>query len=157
MTTKLDYNTCANCGRKFTPTLGAHQKFCCANCRVVFHNRQWRERRRTTTRPNRTCERCGKRFYSSQSAARFCSRECYQAHERECRSARRAATAIAQMRREEKRRKQERDVYLARRDLEAKESERAVPVRVSYTSRGMRIVSRGNCAGGCTTSMRHTP
>ena len=38
VTTKLDYNTCANCGRKFTPTLGAHQKFCCANCRVVCEN-----------------------------------------------------------------------------------------------------------------------
>jgi hypothetical protein len=66
-------------------------------------------------------------------------------------------TAIAQMRRKEKRRQQERDDYLARRDLEAKESERAIPVRVSIGENGLRIESRGNCAGGNASHTRHTP
>lgn len=151
-----EYTICKECGKSFIPSKRRNQLYCSRNCQVVHNNRIFNAKRAERTGPNRTCERCGKRFYSSQSAARFCSRECYQAHERECRSARRAATAIAQMRREEKRRKQERDVYLARRDLEAKESERAVPVRVSIGANGMRIVSRGNCAGGNTSHTRHT-
>ena len=157
MTTKLDYNTCANCGRKFTPTLGARQKFCCANCRVVFHNRQWRERRRTTTRPNHVCEACGAEFFSRDTKARYCSLECYHSATKSSRTRPPKYATTAELQRERERRAKAKAVYLARRDLEAREAERAVPERVSYTSRGMRIVSRGNCAGGCTTSMRHTP
>lgn len=152
-----EYVTCKECGQKFIPSKRRNQLYCSRNCQVVHNNRIFNAKRAERTGPNHTCERCGKRFYSLHSAARFCSAECYREHERECRRSRKAGTAIAQMHREEKRRKQERDVYLARRDLEAKESERAVPVRVSIGENGLRIESRGNCAGGNTSHMRHTP
>ena len=59
------------------------------------------------------------------------------------------------MRKADKRRKEERAVFLARRDLEAKAA--GLPAeRVSYGANGLRIVSRGNCAGGRTTSLMHT-
>lgn len=151
-----EYIKCKECGQKFIPSKRRNQIYCSHNCQVVHNNRIYNARRAERTGPNRTCKECGKRFYSLKSSARFCSRECYQAHERECRSARRAATAIAQMRRKEKRRQQDRDVYLARRDLEAKAA--GLPEeRVSIGANGMRIISRGNCAGGNTSHMRHTP
>ena len=45
--------------------------------------------------------------------------------------------------------------FLARRDLEAK-ALGGVPVRVSQSRTGLRIESRGNCAGGCATNIPHT-
>ena len=39
---------------------------------------------------------------------------------------------------------------------EARAAERAVPVRVSRSSSGMRIESRGNCAGGHASNILHT-
>lgn len=157
MTTKLDYNTCANCGRKFMPANGNMQKFCCANCRIVFYNRKWREKRRTAMRPNHVCEACGTKFYSSDTKARYCSLECYRAATKSSRPRPPEYVSAAEIQRERERRAKAKAVYLARRDLEAREAERAVPERVSYTSRGVRIVSRGNCAGGNSSSMRHTP
>ena len=151
-----EYIRCKECGKSFIPSKRRNQLYCSDNCRIVHNNRKFNAKRAERTGPNHVCEQCGKRFYSSHSAPRFCSVECYREHERECRRSRNAATAIAQMRRKEKRRQQERDAYLARRDLEAKESERAIPVRVSIGENGLRIESRGNCAGGCATNIPHT-
>ena len=152
-----EYIRCKECGKAFIPSKRRNQLYCSHNCQVVHNNRIYNARRAERTGPNHVCEQCGKRFYSSHSAPRFCSVECYREHERECRRSRNAATAIARMRNEEKRRKQERDAYLNRRDLEAKESERAIPVRVSIGENGLRIESRGNCAGGNASHTRHTP
>lgn len=151
-----NYVKCKECGKSFIPSKRRNQLYCSDSCRIVHNNRIFNAKRAERTGPNHVCEMCGKQFYSSQSAARFCSVECYRAHEREYRSARRSATEIAQMRREERRRKKERDVYLARRDLEAKAA--GLPEeRVSIGANGMRIISRGNCAGGNTSHTRHTP
>lgn len=151
-----NYVKCKECGKKFIPSKRRNQLYCSDNCRIVHNNRIFNAKRAERTGPNHVCEQCSKQFYSSKSAARFCSVECYRAHEREYRSARRSATEIAQMRREERRRKKERDVYLARRDLEAKAA--GLPEeRVSIGANGMRIISRGNCAGGNTSHTRHTP
>lgn len=147
--TIMTYNTCANCGRKFQPNKGKAQKYCCDNCRIVANNRNYRARMKA--KPNRICARCGKPFFSLQSAAKYCSRECYQAHEKE-----RRAGAHANNRMERQRAATEKSIYLARRDLEAREAERAVPVRISRSSSGMRIESRGNCAGGHATNILHT-
>ena len=148
---------CKECGKAFIPSKRRNQLYCSHNCQVVHNNRIYNARRAERSKPNHICERCGKAFYSKRVTARYCSRECYREPKRKERSAWRQLTAIAQMRREEKRRKQERDAYLARRDLEAKESERAVPVRVSIGENGLRIESRGNCAGGNASHTRHTP
>lgn len=152
-----EYIKCKECGKAFIPSKRRNQLYCSHNCQVVHNNRIYNARRAERSKPNHICERCGKAFYSKRVTARLCSLQCYREHERKERSARRQLTAIAQMRREEKRRKQERDAYLARRDLEAKESERAIPVRVSIGENGLRIESRGNCAGGNTSHTRHTP
>ena len=152
-----EYIRCKECGKAFIPSKRRNQLYCSHNCQVVHNNRIYNARRAERTGPNRTCKECGKRFYSLKSSARFCSMQCYREHERKARSARRQLTAIEQMRRKEKRRQQERDAYLARRDLEAKEFERAIPVRVSIGENGLRIESRGNCAGGNASHTRHTP
>lgn len=151
-----EYIRCKECGKAFIPSKRRNQLYCSHNCQVVHNNRIYNARRAERTGPNRTCKECGKRFYSLKSSARFCSLQCYREHERKERSARRQLTAIAQMRRKEKRRHQERDAYLARRDLEAKAA--GLPEeRVSIGANGMRIISRGNCAGGNTSYTRHTP
>lgn len=152
-----EYIRCKECGKAFIPSKRRNQLYCSHNCQVVHNNRIYNARRAERSKPNHICERCGKAFYSKRVTARYCSRECYREHERKERSARRQLTAIAQMRRKEKRRQQDRDAYLARRDLEAKESERAIPVRVSIGENGLRIESRGNCAGGNASHTRHTP
>ena len=151
-----EYIRCKECGKAFIPSKRRNQLYCSHNCQVVHNNRIYNARRAERSKPNHICERCGKAFYSKRVTARFCSLQCYREHERKERSARRQLTAIAQMRREEKRRQQERDAYLARRDLEAKESERAIPVRVSIGENGLCIESRGNCAGGCATNIPYT-
>lgn len=151
-----NYVKCKECGKSFIPSKRRNQLYCSDNCRIVHNNRIFNAKRAERTGPNHVCEQCGKRFYSSHSAPRFCSLECYREHERECRRSRNAATAIARMRKDEKRRRQERDVYLSRRDLEAKAA--GLPEeRVSIGANGMRIVSRGNCAGGNASCTRHTP
>lgn len=147
--TVMTYNTCANCGRKFQPSKGRAQKYCCDNCRIVANNRKYRARMKD--KPNRVCARCGKEFFSLEGAAKYCSRECYQAREKE-----RRAGAHANKRTERQRAASERSIYLARRDLEARAAERAVPVRVSRSANGLRIVSRGNCMGGHATNILHT-
>lgn len=147
--TVMTYNTCANCGRKFQPNKGKAQKYCCDNCRIVANNRNYRARMKA--KPNRVCARCGKEFFSLEGAAKYCSRECYQAREKE-----RKIGVRATKRMERQRATAERSIYFARRDLEAREAERAVPVRVSRSSSGMRIESRGNCAGGHATNILHT-
>ena len=151
-----NYIKCKECGKSFIPSKRRNQLYCSDNCRIVHNNRKFNAKRAERSKPNHICERCGKAFYSKHVTARYCSMECYREHERKERSAWRQLTAIAQMRRNEKRRQQERDAYLARRDLEAKESERAIPVRVSIGENGLRIESRGNCAGGCATNIPHT-
>lgn len=147
--TVMTYNTCANCGRKFQPSKGKAQKYCCDNCRIVANNRNYRARMKA--KPNRICARCGKEFFSLEGAAKYCSRECSAAREKE-----RKIGARASKRMERQRATAERSIFLARRDLEAREAERAVPVRVSRSSSGMRIESRGNCAGGHATNILHT-
>ncbi len=147
--TVMSYNTCANCGRKFQPNKGKAQKYCCDNCRIVANNRNYRSRMKA--KPNRVCARCGKEFFSLEGAAKYCSRECYQAREKERKIGARATKRI-----ERQRATAERSVYFARRDLEAREAERAVPVRVSVSRTGLRIESRGNCAGGHATNILHT-
>lgn len=152
--TVMTYNTCANCGRKFQPNKGKAQKYCCDNCRIVANNRNYRARMKA--KPNRVCARCGKEFFSLEGAAKYCSRECYTEHERERHRLNRCGSAIRQLRAKDARMEREKVVFLARRDLEAREAERAVPVRVSRSSSGMRIESRGNCAGGHATNILHT-
>ena len=151
--TVLSYNTCANCGRKFQPNKGRAQKYCCDNCRIVANNRNYRAKMRA--KPNRICARCGKPFRAMESAAKYCSRECYAEHERERHRLNRCGSAIRQLRAKDARLERDKVVFLARRDLEARAVVRSVPVRVSISRTGLRIESRGNCIGGHATSILH--
>jgi ribosomal protein L24E len=131
---------CEVCGVAFGP-LSSRKRFCSQKC----HDRYYAAKRR----PKATCEQCGRRFQPLENTpGRFCSHKCYHDWQHEHGEGGRIDRKLAQV--------SARAQFLARRDLEAREAERAVPVRVSRSSSGMRIESRGNCAGGCATNIPHT-
>ena len=130
---------CEVCGAAFGP-LSTRKRFCSQRC----HDRYYAAK----LRPKATCEQCGRRFQPLENTpGRFCSHKCYHDWQHEHGEGGRLDRELAQV--------SARAQFLARRDLEAKAAG-GVPVRVSQSRTGLRIESRGNCAGGCATNIPHT-
>ena len=67
---------CAYCGKEFETTK-KRKKFCCVDCRYLYHLEKNRSRTETKlAKMVKKCEYCGDEFTPRRANQRYCSREC---------------------------------------------------------------------------------
>jgi hypothetical protein len=106
----------------------------------------------------RICLECGAAFVPRHHSQTVCSDECRRLRDNRLNAESRVRCAEKKRKADADKRKEKLDrraAFFAARDA-AFESIGLPPVRVSVSRTGLRIESRGNCAGGHATNILHT-